>query len=284
MKKNTRSLTDYLVIGHITLDVYESGKTPGGTAAYSTLTAKSLGRIPGIITSHNLRSQISVLNGIQTYAKPSNFTTRFKNIETPTGRKQHLLSVADCITPKDISSSLKETKLIHFGPVADEIDPEIIEVFPTSFIGLTPQGWMRKRDENAVVHYKPWESADYLLPRCNAVVISIEDILGNEELIQDYARKTEVLVVTEGEIGARIYWRGDVRYISAPKVNVVDATGAGDIFAAVFFDHLEKTKKPWISGHIAVHLASNSVTRSGLSGVPTIEEIRSFQIEVFEGK
>ena len=135
-----------------------------------------------------------------------------------------------------------------------------------------------------MVHFKQWENAENLLQRANAVVISIEDVRGNEEIILTFAEKTEVLVVTEGFNGARIYWNGDVRHFSAPKVNVVDPTGAGDIFAAAFFDRLEKTHNPWESGIRAVQIASQSVTRKGLAGVPTKQEIRSFQIEVIEGK
>ena len=143
---------------------------------------------------------------------------------------------------------------------------------------------MRTRDENNVVHFQPWTQSDRLLQRADAVVLSIEDVMGNEDLIQSYVDKTNILVVTEGHNGARVYWKGDVRHFSAPNVPVVDPTGAGDIFATAFFDRLETTHSPWESTRRAIQIASRSITRVGLAGVPTTQEIRSFQIEVIEGK
>ena len=143
---------------------------------------------------------------------------------------------------------------------------------------------MRIRDADNMVNFKNWESADYMLPKSDAVVISLEDVLGNEELIQEYAQKSKVLAVTEGNLGARIYWNGDVRHFSAPVVKCVDPTGAGDIFAAVFFDRLERTSDPWASAEMAVNIASNSVTRKGLAGVPNSDEVNALQITVIEGK
>ncbi len=143
---------------------------------------------------------------------------------------------------------------------------------------------MRAKDENNVMHFHPWTHSDRLLQRADAVVLSIEDVMGNENLIQSYADRTNILVVTEGYRGARVYWKEDVRHFSAPKVSVVDPTGAGDIFAAAFFDRLETTRDPWESARRAIQIASRSVTRVGLASVPTTQEIRSFQIEVIEGK
>jgi sugar/nucleoside kinase (ribokinase family) len=108
-------------------------------------------------------------------------------------------------------------------------------------------------------------------------------VQGNEDLIEEYAQKTQVLVVTEGFNGARVYWHGDVRRFSAPTVEVVDPTGAGDIFAAVFFARMHTIRDPWLSAEQAVQLASQSVTRIGLAGIPTPEEIRDASIEILKG-
>jgi sugar/nucleoside kinase (ribokinase family) len=122
-----------------------------------------------------------------------------------------------------------------------------------------------------------------LVENTDAIVISVEDVRGNEELISEYASQFKILAVTEGYNGARVYWHGDVRRFRAPKVNVVDLTGAGDIFAAAFFIRLEETRNPWESASFAVKIASLSVTRAGLAGVPRPEEVKSNIVEIIQG-
>lgn len=284
MKNNTVNHLNYLIIGHVTRDIHVNGSTLGGTAAYSAVCARALGRTPAILTSGEKGHPIQELDGFLIKWKTSKHSTTFENRETDHGRKQILHTVADPLLPEDVPLDWRNSPIVHLGPVAGEVDPRIIDIFPDSFIGLTPQGWMRAKDENNAVHYHPWDHADELLQRADAVVLSIEDVMCDEDLIQSYASRTNILVVTEGFKGARIYWKGDARHFSAPKVPVIDPTGAGDIFATAFFDRFETTRDPWESTRVAVQIASRSITRVGLAGVPTTQEIRSFQIEIIEGK
>jgi sugar/nucleoside kinase (ribokinase family) len=95
------------------------------------------------------------------------------------------------------------------------------------------------------------------------------------------ATASRILAVTEGASGARLFWNGDERRFRAPEAKEIDATGAGDIFAAAFFTRLYSTRDPWESARFATQLAAFSVTRIGLSGIPTAEEINSCLVEVF---
>jgi sugar/nucleoside kinase (ribokinase family) len=60
----------------------------------------------------------------------------------------------------------------------------------------------------------------------------------------------------------------------------VDATGAGDVFAAAFFVRFFTTRDPWESARFATLVASRSVTRVGLDGIPTLREIEEFMMEI----
>jgi sugar/nucleoside kinase (ribokinase family) len=111
-------------------------------------------------------------------------------------------------------------------------------------------------------------------------VISREDVRGDDELIEHMAQQTRVLAVTESAAGAVLYWNGDRRRFRAPKVTEVDATGAGDIFAAAFFIRLVSTRDPWEATRFATLLASRSVTRVGLDGIPSPREIDECMLEV----
>jgi sugar/nucleoside kinase (ribokinase family) len=119
-----------------------------------------------------------------------------------------------------------------------------------------------------------------MLARAGAAVLSIEDVGADEDCIEAMATTCKVLAVTEGPAGSRLYWNGDLRRFRAPVLEEVDATGAGDIFAAAFFWRLYVTRDPWAAARFATHLASFSVKRFGLDGIPTQDEIQTCLVEV----
>jgi sugar/nucleoside kinase (ribokinase family) len=139
---------------------------------------------------------------------------------------------------------------------------------------------MRQWDSEGRVSRTDWVNADSSLARAGAVVISSEDVEGNDELIEHMAHQTRVLAVTESAAGAVLYWNGDRRRFRAPEVKEIDATGAGDVFAAAFFIRLFKTHDPWEATRFATLLASCSVTRPGLEGIATPREIEECLMEV----
>ena len=271
---------DYLVIGHITKDISPSGYLLGGTASYAALTARALGLRVGIITSVSPELDLSPLSGIAIINRESEFTTTFENIETTHGRIQYIHQIAAEIDTTLIPQTWLNTPIVHFGPVANEIDPKMIKSFPNSFIGLTPQGWMRSWDKEKKIHSGEWPEERYALNQADAAVLSIEDVNHDENKIEEMLSAIRVFVITEAKFGSRIYWNGDVRQINAPQVDELEPTGAGDIFAAAFFFRLKYTKDPWESARFANQLASASVTRKYLDSIPTQDEIQDSFIEI----
>ncbi len=165
-----------------------------------------------------------------------------------------------------IPETWRSTPIVHLGPVAREIDPGVLRAFSNSFIGLTPQGWLRGWDSEGRVHYSDWPESSFVLQQATAAVISVEDVQGDESLIDDIASSVRVLAVTEGIAGARLYWNGDVRRFNAEKVKEVDPTGAGDIFATAFFIRLQATRDPWEAARFATQLASQTIKRVRAGG------------------
>jgi sugar/nucleoside kinase (ribokinase family) len=139
---------------------------------------------------------------------------------------------------------------------------------------------MRVWDENGRVAAGPWENREQALRYAGAVVMSVEDVDRDLELVEEMAHQTRILCLTEGEAGSVLYWNGDRRRFRPPVVEEVDATGAGDIFAAAFFVRLQATRDPWEAARFATQLAARSVTRTGLKGIPTSREIDECLMEV----
>ncbi|HUM28048.1 MAG TPA: carbohydrate kinase family protein, partial [Anaerolineales bacterium] len=102
------------------------------------------------------------------------------------------------------------------------------------------------------------------------------------ELVEEMAHQTRILCMTEGELGSVLHWNGDRRRFRPSVMHEVDATGAGDIFAAAFFIRLYATRDPWEAARFATQLAARSVTRVGLNGIPTKDEIEECLMEVYQ--
>jgi hypothetical protein len=273
---------DYLVIGHLTCDQTDEGLKLGGTAAYAGLTARAFGMRVGIVTSWGSEIPTTALDGIPIISFPTDSSTTFANLSTPQGRIQHIRSVAPNIHLNIIPDAWRNSSIVHLGPVAQEVDPGLVRYFPTALIGLTPQGWLRGWDSQGRVHPVEWPEATFVLQRTGATVISLDDVGGDETRIEEMASSSHILAVTEADQGTRLYWNGDVRRFRPPQVELVDDTGAGDIFAASFFYRLYTTRDPWEAARFATLLSAFSVTRRGLDSIPTTEEIQACMVEVYE--
>ena len=271
---------NYLIIGHLTRDLTPEGPRLGGTAAYAGLTAHALGLRVGIVTSWGAEIPLGNLKHIPVISYPAENSTTFENIYTEKGRIQVVHSVAPRLDFHMIPEPWRQAPIVHLGPVAQEVEPGLVRHFPTSLVGITPQGWMRGWDESGHVFFSEWPEASFILQQAGAAVIGIEDVLNDENRIEEMVSSSRILVVTEGAAGARVYWNGDVRRFRSPQVAEIDSTGAGDIFAAAFFVRLYLTRDPWESARFANQIAAASVTRCGLEGIPTAEEIQEYLIEV----
>jgi sugar/nucleoside kinase (ribokinase family) len=273
---------DYLVIGHLTCDQTDNGLLLGGTAAYAGLTAQALGMRVGIVTAWGAEVSRAPLNDIPIISFPTDTSTTFANLMTEAGRVQYIRSVAPQIHLNIIPDAWRNPAIVHLGPVAQEVDPGLVRYFPSALIGLTPQGWLRGWDEQGLVHPVEWPEATFVLQRTGATVISREDVGGDETRIEEMASSSRILAVTEADQGTRLYWNGDVRRFRPPQVELVDDTGAGDIFAAAFFYRLYTTRDPWEAARFATLLSAFSVTRRGLDSIPTPEEVQACMVEVYE--
>jgi sugar/nucleoside kinase (ribokinase family) len=163
--------------------------------------------------------------------------------------------------------------IVHLGPVARECSPALVDAFEDSFIGVTPQGWMRRWDEAGHVHAGEWERAERVLARADCVVLSEEDIRGDVNTVAHYAARTRLLVVTAGARGCTVYECGRGHHHPALSVHEVDPTGAGDIFAAAFFVWQQRGGDASGAARFANCVAAHSVTRVGPASTPCHEEI-----------
>ncbi len=266
---------DYLAIGHVSRDLTAEVERVGGSVSYASLTARALGLRAAVLTSYAEGYADKALAQIPRQVIPAAETTTFALEETEHGRTLRLLARAAPIPPDaPLPPAWERAPIVHLAPIAQEVASEIAQRFAGRFVGVTPQGWMRRWDESGVVRAAEWENAAAVLGFASAVVLSDEDLPQGCDL-NALTEAVQVLVLTHGARGATLFWENERIPIPAPEVPAVDSTGAGDIFAAAFFIRLYHTRDPIESAHFATALAADSVTRRGLQSVPSPERVRT---------
>jgi hypothetical protein len=266
---------DYLLLGHFTRDVLPDGTTiPGGTSLYAALTAQHLGRKVGVVSARaELPATWPAAIQIVFHASPTPPT--FENIYTAYGRQQILHTASLPITVDVIPAEWRSAPVVHLGPILGETPEELVFAFPDALLGVTPQGWMRiwKEPLPSPIIYQPWQPTPRVLERIDALVLSIEDVRGDEQLVASYARHCPLVALTRGANGATLFIRGEGHDIPAFVAAERDPTGAGDVFAATLFARLHETADPLDAARYAAYVAAISVEGPGSSTIPSRVEI-----------
>jgi hypothetical protein len=273
-----RGAIDYLLLGHVTVDRLDEKRVAmGGTATYAALTARNMGARAAVHTSASYEpGLIDTLSRVLVARIPAEYTSCFVNEYIAGKRRQTIESVAEKLTYEQLLPEWRNPPIVHLGPLCQELDTALVERFPRSLIGVTPQGWMRHWDESGVVEAVDWADADRVLRKANVVVIS-EDDVADPSVIADWASKARMLVVTLGERGCDVYRQGSTEAFHSPAFKSaveVDPTGAGDVFAAAFLWHLHKSGGDWkTAADWANCVASFVVEKRGAGGVPKLAEV-----------
>jgi len=98
--------------------------------------------------------------------------------------------------------------------------------------------------------------------------VSAHDLRGQESQVAEWVQRVPLAVVTAGAAGALLYVNGDRFEVRPRRTREVDATGAGDVFAATFLVHYDRHGDPWDAAEAATCAASLSVEGEGWSAVP----------------
>ncbi|MEP7294077.1 MAG: PfkB family carbohydrate kinase, partial [Chloroflexota bacterium] len=268
---------DYLLIGHMTADLTPTGRLAGGTVSYATRTAASFGLRVALLTSAVAGDPL--LDALTPYGEiisiPATETTTYENIYLPAGRVQYVRGVAAPIGAEDIPAHFLNAPLVHLAPIADEVDPQIAHQFKDSTVLLTLQGWLRRWDGEGRVHFKRWYDPE-VLKSVDIVVFSEEDIVESPQLEAEFAGSVKHLFVTRAEKGGTYYHEGNPHHYSSPHVDLVNPTGAGDVFAAALLASLPALHDDMRRAvNVAARLGATAVTRNLLDGAPTSDEVQA---------
>jgi sugar/nucleoside kinase (ribokinase family) len=281
----------YLVIGHICADLLADGSTVlGGTALYSALTAARLGWRVGVLTRGAFGTTVAGLKipSLEPYAEELSIVcqdaerpTVFVNEYMADRRVQQIRHWAGPIDLRGLPPHWRNARVVHLGPIAQEIDARETGALTPDFLGATPQGWMREwpRETGGRVNLRHLRIAPELLGRLDGVVVSIEEISQSRDVVEHVGAR-RLGVVTKGEGGARVVYGGETADLPGFRVPVRDLTGAGDVFAAAFFIRAtDRTASAVAAARFANAVAALSLRGVGPTGVPTLAEVEALLAE-----
>lgn len=298
---------DYLIIGHITADLQDDDSVQlGGTALYSGLAAAHMGANVAILTRGRYGETIKGMDvpglgefadRVQIVVQDADVPTTFTNHYLGSRRTQQIRHWAGPIDMRGLPPHWGNAKIVHLGPVADEIDPRRITGLTTGFLGVTPQGWMRDwpRERGGMVKHSPLRLPVDLVNRLDSAIVSDEEIFHARDLIERVGER-RMSVVTRGPEGATIYHSvgrvegaqpGEKFYrtvdIPGIDVKVKSLTGAGDVFAAAFFMKAsERSSSALEAGRYANAVAALSLRETGVGVVPDLAEVNELLIRLAE--
>lgn len=259
---------DFIAIGHVTLDHFGDTVRPGGAALYAAVTADRLGLSAAILTSHADDFPLDLVPPrIEVVSVPAGETTVFEHAEHEGERVMRVRAAAAALGAHDLPEDWKDAPLVMLAPVLAEVDPLLSMSFSDAAVSAQAQGWLRVVEPDGAVGTVAWEP-DYLLARLQTLFLSQRDVLGQEAAMLEWLQRVPVGVVTAGRHGALLYVNGE-RYEVRPRVaREVDATGAGDVFAATFLVRYQAEGNPWTAAEAATCAAALSVEGEGWSAVP----------------
>ncbi len=279
---------DYLVVGHICADLQPDGSyVLGGTALYSAIAAARLGARVAVLTRGVFGQQVAGMTipsldalaeeEISIIVQEADLPTVFINEYQADRRVQTLPHWAGPIDLRGLPPHWRNAKVIHLGPVADEVDPRATSGLTARFLGITPQGWMRDwpRESGGKVKHIPLKLPGDLLSRIDCAIVSIEEIAYARDVVTEVGNR-RLGVVTQGADGARIIAGGQRLELPGHNVPIRDLTGAGDVFAAAFFlKASDRTISAEKAGRFANAVAALSLGQVGAFGIPELSEIEA---------
>ncbi|MBA2661241.1 MAG: sugar kinase [Bradymonadaceae bacterium] len=282
-----------LVVGHVTHDHYEEGFVAGGSAFYG---AQVHARQPGLSHLLTVVGDDFVCNDaiaqLDATVCRQGKTTVFANYYPPGQPRIQLLEAsAPMVDPSLTPAAWADADLIHLAPVIGELDLAAWKgVKRRGLLAINVQGWIKaagpeidpsaleqaqRRGVGATAHrvvQKPWNVTTDELTGIDIACLSEEDIIGQGDLLDRLVLAVPIVALTLSARGSRIFVAGKAIEIGIYPTNVVDPTGAGDVFAATFVHHIMAGLAPADAARFAAAAASIVIEDVGARALERLGE------------
>ncbi len=272
---------DYTTLGHVTVDVLADGtRRPGGSAFYSALQAARLGA-RALILTRGAPAEIErllepYLGELALRVEPAPATTTLITSGSDDARRQSLVAWAGPIEAREPL----DTAILHLAPVARELPAGWRG--DAAFVGLTPQGLAREwpagggRVALAARALDPprHEGGARGERMCDAIVAHAAELPACAQLVSRSQREGAVIAVTAGAQPTRLLHARESSEVAAvPVARPRDDLGAGDVYAAAFFQSLHEGREPVSAARFAAAASAVRMEGEGARAIGTRAQV-----------
>jgi len=282
--------------GHVVIDTVVRGgarwQSLGGTVVYGALTALRHGYKPSIVSKvgEDFPDEYLIFlsrSGIDiSYVRMVRGakTTRFRLAYRDSERELTLQARAEDLSLIDIEVVDLGGKVAVVGPVIGEVPVEALDSIRSraALTAVDLQGYLRLAKPREVVRLIRSEQAVKALSSADVVHADAEEarVLTGMEPARAAewmaSRGPKVALVTMGYTGAYVVAEGRLLYVPALQPEqVVDTTGAGDVFLTVFALELARGTPLEEAAAMAAAAASLRIEKQGFDGLRDRWVVRS---------
>jgi sugar/nucleoside kinase (ribokinase family) len=175
------------------------------------------------------------------------------------------------LTP--LPDAWRDPDVLLLGPVAGELGTGVASAFTAGVVGAIAQGWVRGVDRDGNVSAREWTHPAADLAGVHALFLSEHDLPQAHARARELLAWVPIVTVTKGWEGALVYTREGVESVPALPREEVDATGAGDVFAAAFLLRYHERGEVAEAAAFAACAASCVVEGIGTTGLGDRDEV-----------
>lgn len=279
---------DLIVVGAASRDVTPDdprGWRLGGAVAYGSLASARLGLRVGCVVGVDgpaaEATELGLLEaaGVLVRRVPLDHGPVFENIEGDGHRRQRWLSASDPVPPAALPMEWRGARGWLLGPVAGEVAPEWADLAVAHEDARVAVGWQGLLREFAtdgwVKRVDPARSP--LLEIAGLVCASVDDVAPGVGLadLRAFAQRATIVLTAGDRGGLAMRDSRLVRYPAIRAPQIVDPTGAGDVFLAALLAVWLRYEEVATSRALRFAAAAGScaVEGAGLAGVPTEAQV-----------
>lgn len=290
----------HIAVGNLNIDVYmvvdyipgpdenavarEAYIGPGGAAANYSVAAARLGHRASLLShTGRLAEQLGVLGLLRERGVDTSLVKIHDNempgivivLVAPGGERTMITMRGANNLLRGDEASGAEADVLHVASRDTEVLQRAASTIRSKIVSYDPGGAAARREKSRILEAAR-ELADvlvlnrveYRLVAGDKPLSEARDLLGG---------KLKYVIVKKGAEGAILVTRDGLWHVDAFRAGeVVDATGAGDVFIAVFNSYLIE-KSDYITALQAASIAAGiKVTRRGAQSAPSREEIERF--------
>ena len=215
---------------------------------------------------------------ITTYFYQASRVVEFKNVYVQ-NRREQFARCGEKIYLSEVPDAAFRSQAILVGSVLQEVDPEIVRAPRQAVLMLEAQGFIRHLSPEGKVLHRKRGDAEVAVRYCDilkvdeaeaAVLTATAGATAAARVL--YQMGPKIVIVTCGEKGVTIFDGLRMIRIRAPEADVIDPTGAGDVFGAAFLIRYLQTEDLIQAGLLASAAAALSMTEFGTAAIPSAQE------------